>query len=82
MFYKNKYIFNSDKNMIIPHKASLKLMHELQLPIYNNNRVHFKDVIIKLTSEVIKKNTGSTEFENLDEFQRQRLERQWNKTYK
>jgi len=33
-------------------------MADIELPIYQNDMVHFKDVIIRLTRDVIRKNTG------------------------
>jgi len=47
--YRCKYECHKEKNMILPQKAILNLMIELDLPVYNNYKVHFKDVCIKLS---------------------------------
>ena len=64
---KKKFVINKDKNMVIPHHIVMKLLTELQLPIYSNKKVHFKDITIKLLRDAIFNKIGKVDFEKIGE---------------
>ena len=49
---KTKFIYNEEKGLILPHSTVLKLLLELELPVYSvddGSVCHFKDVCLKVT---------------------------------
>ena len=59
----------------------MKILSAMQLPIYSNKKVHFKDICIKLALDAIKKITQKDEFEKIDDDQKERLTREWFKKH-
>lgn len=45
----------------------MKLLTEMQLPIYSNGMVHFKDIVLKMAKEAIIRTTGKEDFEKIGE---------------
>lgn len=64
---KKKFVINKDKNMVIPHHLVMKILTEMQLPIYSNKKVHFKDISIKLLRDAIYTKIGKEDFEKIGE---------------
>lgn len=59
---KTKFIYNEQKGLILPHSTVLKLLIDLQLPVYNfegNSVCHFKDVCLTATKKALQRNIDS-----------------------
>lgn len=55
---KTKFIYNEEKGLILPHSTVLKLLLELELPVYSVDEgsvCHFKDVCLKVTIKAMQK---------------------------
>ena len=64
-----KYIQHEKrKNMILAQKDVMSALTEIQVPVYQNSKVHFKDVCIKLTKMAIVQNSTSTQFDKIDDY--------------
>ncbi|TNV72431.1 hypothetical protein FGO68_gene10298 [Halteria grandinella] len=94
---KTKFIYNEQKGLILPHSTVLKLLIDLQLPVYNfegNSVCHFKDVCLTATKKALQRNIDSKkditenrrnielQFDRIPEEQQKRLDEGWRQKYK
>ena len=90
---KTKFIYNEEKGLILPHSTVLKLLLELELPVYSvddGSVCHFKDVCLKVTIKAMQKHIENKkeiseqqkqqelQFDKTPEEQQKRLDDGWN----
>jgi len=79
---KSKYLINPKKNMILTQGTALKVLQSLSLPLYDNFKVHFRDVITKLTRDALSRQTDVNEFESINENYQNRIDKDWKTQHK
>ena len=73
------YLIKQDKNIYLSKQEAIKLLKYYDFPIYNNNKIHFKDVCTTLVEDIFsKKNIDIKLGENID----QKLSKHWKRRYK
>lgn len=77
-----KYIQHEKrKKMILPQKEVMSTLIHIGVPVYRNQKVHFKDVCIRLTKLAIHEGTESKMFDRIGDDQEKRLEKEWKKKH-
>lgn len=80
-----RFFVNPDRDMIIPFKNALKLLIQLQLPVYSTQfgdyRCHFRDVVKRLARNVLELKNPEYNPRGIELKHLRLIERAWNNKY-